>query len=74
MPQDFILLREPEMTLAKSCQARLSVTANKIDFEVVGGEIRGCLARDEGSALPGKIPKARGMGELVFVDVDCADE
>src|ERR1700678_586753 len=41
MPQDFIWLQEPELTLAKSCQVRLSTTANKIDFEVVGREIRG---------------------------------
>ena len=53
--QDFIPLREPELTLAKRCQVRRSATANKIDFEVVGREIRGCLAREEGSALPGKI-------------------
>src|SRR5580692_3681317 len=50
-----IPLREPELTLAKRCQVRGSATANKIDFEVVGREIRGCLAREEGSALPGKI-------------------
>jgi hypothetical protein len=55
MPQDFIWLQEPELTLAKSCQVRLSATANKVDFEVVGREIRGCLARKEGSALSGKI-------------------
>ena len=55
MPQDSIPLREPELTLAKRRQVRLSATANKIDFEVVGREIGGRLARDEGSALPGKI-------------------
>ena len=55
MPQDFIPLQEPELTLAKRCQVRLSATPNEIDFEVVGREIRGCLARKEGSALPVKI-------------------
>src|ERR1700733_3433268 len=55
MPTGFHSLREPELTLAKRCQVRRSATANKIDFEVVSREIRGCLAREEGSALPGKI-------------------
>jgi hypothetical protein len=55
MPPDFIRLGEPELTLAKRCQVGRSATPNKIDFEVVGREIRGCLASEEGSALPGKI-------------------
>src|SRR5580698_1293723 len=55
LPQDSISLREPELTLAQRCQVRRSATANKIDFEVVGREIGGSLACQEGSALPGKI-------------------
>src|ERR1700685_3798258 len=55
MPAGFHSLREPELTLAKRCQVRRSAAPNKIDVEVVGREIRGCLAREEGSALPGKI-------------------
>src|SRR5271156_1249847 len=55
LPQDSIPLREPELTFAERCQVRRSATANKVDFEVVGGEIRGSLACQEGSALSGKI-------------------
>ncbi len=59
-PQYAIPLRDPELALAKRCQVRRSATANKIDFEVVGREIGGRFAREERSALPGKICRILG--------------